>query len=147
MIEPRTLDGKIVQVDLEHLKVHVDVLPFLEEALRRVPTKNRPFIRVAVDLGRVIGTSQCVETDSSDQIYYASRPGRITQTRFVTTKTAQPCRLVTLIMKKAEMNYRLITAYIGDLAEKEVGDPSIRTENERMACENFWSCHALVPQT
>lgn len=139
-----TQDGRRVRINYEHLRVHQDVVPLLQEALSRVATENLQQVKVAVDLGRIVGHSLCVETDETDKIQYLRRPGRVTQTRFVTSKGAQPCSFVTLILKQAGEQYRLVTAYIGALAEKEPDDPSIRSSEERQVCEQFWASHALV---
>ena len=138
----KTYEGTPVFVDFQHLQQHSTVLPFLKEALEAVHAYGR-FCKVTVDMGRVIGVSECVETTDSDTIVMRQRPGRPNLTRFVLNRTPQPSSDITVVMVRQGKGYRLLTAYIGNLAEKEPGDPSL-TERDRAKSEAFWSCHALV---
>ncbi len=142
-----TKDGHNVFYSMYHLKVHADVTEHLEEAVSRIDTTGAPFIKVLVEFNRVIGKSTCVKVTSTDEFRYATRLGRKYPTRFVMNREPEPCSTVVVIMKltpeSEKYGYRLLTAYIGGLATKEVHDPKLSYEEAHEA-NAFWSEHALI---
>lgn len=140
----KTKDNQTVRINMEHLQQHRNVLFHLMDALMKIDTCNQKFIRIAVDLGRPLGRSDCVATNESDEIVYAQRKGRPILSRFVKNRVGGPCSLVTVIMVKKGNVYQLLTAYIGDLAEREPSDSSIRTKSDYEASVAFWKHHALT---
>lgn len=142
-----TKDGHKVYYSAYHLKVHEDVIEYLEEAVKLIDTKNSPFIKIALDFNKPIGYSTCISVSSNDEFRYAVRIGRKYPTRFVLNREPVPCSTITIIMKRTpnstNYGYRLLTAYIGGLATKEVHDPTLEYEEAHEA-NQFWSTHALI---
>jgi len=142
-----TNDGHKVYYSQYHLKVHADVIQYLEEAVQRIDSKDERFIKVCVDFGKTIGASTCVSVRDGDEFRYAKRIGRKYPTRFVMNREPEPCSTVTVIMKRTpnseNYGYTLLTAYVGGLATKEVHDPHLEYEEAHEANE-FWSKHALI---
>lgn len=142
-----TKDGYKVYFSAYHLKVHADVCEYLEEAMSTIDTNFAPFIKVAVQFDKIVGQSTCVNVHIGDEFKYAKRIGRKYPTRFVLNREPEPCSTVTVIMKRTPNNekydYTLLTAYIGELATKEVHDPKLTYEEVHEAHE-FWNSHALI---
>lgn len=140
----KTADGIVVDIDREHMKAHESVMPFLKQIIPTLVVGDQPFIKTAIDMGQIIGVTDCVETTQHDDIVYAKRPGRPGKTRFVKNRNPQPSSHVTLIMKRVGRRFKLLTGFIGNVAEKEPFDKSIRTDAEFMQAKHFWDRHALV---
>ncbi len=141
--------------------IHKTVQPFLAEAISKIEIKVDPIGRrivggccivreideksliLSVDMSHVIGGNTCVETGQGDEIIFAQRPNRAGLTRFVRNRQAEPCSIVTLILKQkeevAEEEYVLLTAFIGPPAELEPRHP-----NATEISKKFWNTHALV---
>jgi hypothetical protein len=114
----------------------------LQEALSHVTPNGAPFHRQLVDLGRIIGSTECVPTTDSDKIIFASRPGRSGLTRFVLNRDPLPCSSVVVVLKKREdgfNGYIVVTAFIGKLPEPEPWDRFATP-----AARQFWLTHALI---
>ncbi|WP_425953098.1 hypothetical protein [Ralstonia pseudosolanacearum] len=132
-----------------HMDQHRNVLPYLAETISKLQLKDvtEPVFRAAIDFGRIIGTSDCVETTAEDHIIYAQRVGRPNLTRFVLHRKPEPCSKVVVVLRRladAQADFGLLTAFIGDIAEREPGDPSLLTNSDRMVSQRFWDWHALV---
>lgn len=138
-----TKDGYSVHIPKKHMKLHRADIPAIIEALDRIEAKGEHFIKTCYDFGYQIGETVCVKTTADDEIVFASRIGRSTKTRFVRNRKPDPCSTVTIIMARTVDGYRLITGYVGGLAEREVDDPSISSTEEFTRCLKFWSEHAL----
>lgn len=141
--------------NVAHLEQHADVFPFLPEALelfsQQRSKSDPPFVAHAVDLGRIVGETVCVPTAPGDDVFFAQREGRRWPTRFVRGKSPIPVSSIAIAVKRlGDMkHYRLLTAYIGRHAPREVGDLSLRraTPEQRAESELFWSNHALIADT
>jgi hypothetical protein len=145
LVEYKTADKIVVQVNLNHMSQHPDVLQYLEEVISKVHANEQEVVKCMIDLGRPLGYKTCVETNESDEIVYAIREGRRILTRFVKNREPILCNKVTIVLKKLDhTRYAVLTAYIGEVAEKEAGDHSIKTEEEYTKCKNFWDNHALI---
>lgn len=145
-----TMQGHRVYLNPTHMKQHADVLPFLEEALAKItPPEDKTFSKHQVDLGRVIGLSSRVKVRPGDKFIWAQRVHRNTSTRFVLDRQPEPSQFVTIIMSREKRasrpdpTFRILTAFIGEMAEKEIGDTSIR-DDERERCIKFWKENALI---
>lgn len=140
-----TLNGAEVYVPMEHLNQHTDVIPHLKGVLGLIDTGNQTIVKLTLDVGYVVGKSDLVATDENDVIVHATRTGRGWPTRFAKNRESVDCSFITCVLKRQGFNkYRMLTAYVGLAAEKEVGDFSIRTPEERARSEQFWANHALV---
>ena len=132
-----------------HLNVHQEVLSVLPNALLKIQSGGLDFIKAEIDMGEIVGETQCVATNDCDVIVFAKRPGRFGLTRFVKNRKPSPCEVVAIILKKAEVEYILITAFIGALAPPEPWDKRAFgfSTNPKLAeaeAHEFWATHALV---
>ena len=127
-----------------HLNDNAELFELLPETLLKINSANQEFFVESIDLGREVGKSLCVETTTEDEIIYAQRKGRAGLTRFVKNRQADPTSFVTVILKKAEDGYVVITAFIGPKAEREPWDNNIKDDSEQDAADTFWNTHALL---
>jgi len=132
-----------------HLLQHTDAMALLPEAISKLELINHPVAddhvaSIQFDMGRIVGNTTCVETSEHDEIVYARRIGRHTVTRFVRNRHPVPCSDLTMVMKKTDTGFLVLTAYIGKIALREPDDRGIKTEEERKPCIEFWNKHALI---
>jgi hypothetical protein len=129
-------------------KIKPGLRALLPEALAKIEANGRGFFTEEVDMGRIIGNTICVTTDSSDEIVYARRIDVSRLTRFVKKRLAVPSSFITVILKKDNRDHThfvIIDAFIGNKARPEPFDlRSIRTDEERQDSIKFWSNHALI---
>lgn len=113
----------------------------LTSTLSNIEADNRDFIVHTKKFPSLIGTTLCLKTgsDSNEQITYAIRKGRKGYSRFIRGKTPEASDEFTVILKKVEDDYLLISAFVGPQADREPWDP-YADEGAR----NFWNTHALV---
>lgn len=132
--------GQVV-FDRPNSHLHKDILGILEEALLKINLKDENYQEVELDLGRVMGRTDCVETNDSDQIVYAKRRGRKGYSRFVKNRKSEDSSKIVIVLKKAkeENCYLLVTAFIGSFPGPEPWDP-----NATMQSKKYWSSHALI---
>ena len=134
---------------LDHLQAHPDVLDLLPEAASRIQLpEDGSFLATSVAMGRIVGDTGCVvvpETPWSGEALFAQRIGRDKASRVV-VGSGTPTDLVTVLaFKGQEGDYVLVSAWIGQLAEKEPWDGSIQAgSDEEARSRAFWSRHALV---
>ncbi len=133
----------------EHLLVHPEVTQLLEVAARRVILPiDGSFLARAVDLGRPVGYSGCVESEAvgeTKQATFAIRTARRKASRVVVGVKGSIVNTVVILAFQAREvtnTYVLVTSYVGDLAPKEPWDTLPGPERE--ASFAFWSEHALV---
>lgn len=148
-----TACGKKIFITSEtkkHLQAHSDVEEFLEEAILKIKIPdNVPYLEKAVDLGRTIGISTLVETNSiqpNRKTLFATRAGRNWPSRIACDLKGKSCNSVTLEIKfdKQANRYELSTAYIGFPCPDEPIHFSDRTSKEFKKSLDFWCRHALV---
>ena len=119
--------------DNPELKQHLPL------ALEHIDPQGRAFFVETVDLGETIGESRCVETDPNDQIVFAQRVGRFGLSRFVINKDAVLTSKLTVILRKGDLGYEVVTAFIGPKAEREPWDKTADSTSTE-----FWRTHALI---
>jgi hypothetical protein len=127
---------------LDRPNSHTHMAPdLLTEVIARLEPPALPFVKLRVDLGRVVGQSICVQTGTQDAIVYARRVNRQGPTRFVCDRRPVDCHSVIVILKATAMPkaFILISAFIGDHAEPEPWD-----RNATPAAWEFWRHHALI---
>ena len=136
----RTADGKVV-VDRCNSHLHSDVEAIIFDVLTMINTNGIEFVEVEIDLGRIIGTTSCVQTTKDDIIVFAQRLNRKGLTRFVLDRQKEPTSKIMVVLKKtASFNeYVLITAFLGNKPEVEPWDTRATS-----ASLEFWSKRALV---
>ena len=134
-----------------HINVAIDTLI---EALSKL-TPTGAFCKEVLDMGRIIGKSNCVEVTKDDNIVYVIRKDRKGPTPMAKNRTPVDCSLLTIILKQIETgDYLLISSYIGE-GEPEPWDSNFYDhftwekksnldEDLYQRCIHFWNTHALV---
>lgn len=122
-----------------HLYDNPELEQHLPLALERIDPDGRAFLVETVDFNEVIGESRCVQTGPEDEIVFAQRVGRFGLSRFVVNKDPVPTSELTVILRKSDAGYEVITTFIGPKAEKEPWDKTADSTSTE-----FWRTHALV---
>lgn len=135
-----------------HKDSHTDLIPkdVLDFAFMYFRGYTEPFIET-VELPTRFGTVECglygpAMGDLSIwemHVWYAKRPGRSWESRLINKPTRQTRRLTVVAGPYDGHPCVLYTVYSGPAAPKEPGDPTIKSEAERMGPEAFWAHHAL----
>lgn len=143
--------GEIVLTEetMVHLEAHPEARGLLAEAIARVrlPAEG-DFLKVVVDLGRVIGQTACVETNC-DVFLFAVRKGRTAPTRVVVGVEKSDTTTFVVLVHKDEVSgqWVLNTGYAGADAPREPHDRYFDDKldgDEFVEALKFWSEHALV---
>jgi hypothetical protein len=127
-----------------HIATHFADTPLLKaaviEALKNTDVDGDDMF-FEYNFGRVIGTTDLVETTDTDEVVFAIRTNRDVYTRFTTSQQPQDCPTVTIALKKHDDDgcYVLWSAWIGYIGPAFPGDA-----NETPDSKLYWSCHALV---
>lgn len=145
-----TKDGMRISIPastMEHMEAHKDVdFAILNEALKKISFKG-DFLKTAVDMGRVIGTTSCVEVGPEDDISYYYRKNRAGKTPFVKGRDKKDTSKIVIILRKTSKGIPiLITSWYGDIAPMEPWDARRKnlSDEEIEECDIFWNTHALI---
>lgn len=130
--------GEMV-TDRPNSHLHEGVQKVLSEALSRIESAGRDFFETEVVFDRVIGRAECVETKASDKVVWAVRPRRKGHTRFVMNRESTETCTLTVILKRVQAGFIIITAHFGRLAPHEPWDPYAGPQSRP-----FWDKHALI---
>lgn len=126
-----------------HLADDPGLEPLVREALLLVSPTPGPGWRVGeVDLGRIVGATDCVATGPDDPMEFVLRPTRDVPARFVVGRSAAPARHVSLVLRRSggELStWELWSAWVGRIAPPFPGEP-----NETAESHPFWQTLALV---
>lgn len=139
-----SLNGRMIFLNPAHTNIHLHVLenPQILSLVKEVVEQSvleGENVAIEKDLGRVVGVTNCVTTDESDDIIYAKRKKRDTFSRFVKNKQAQPTNFVTVILHEAEDGYELWSAWCGQPV------PMVRDSKGVLHGDKaFWENHALL---
>lgn len=144
--------GRIVvpRKTADHLRAHPEVVPHLGDAIARVRLPGGAFLRVAVEMGRLVGRSGLVETAPiavDEPALFARRVGRDFASRVVVGESGPEVSTIAVLAFADEASprtYVLVTAFVGALAPREPWDPNFESETERTEALEFWSRNALV---
>lgn len=124
-----TADGMPVFLDYAntnieyHLLETPDLIDLVREVLPSIQVSGEEQIVVERDLGRVVGTTNLVETTDSDEIVYAKRIGRDTYSRFAKHRQPVPCSSIVVVLRKGHGGYYLWTAMCGTLLPADAYNP------------------------
>ncbi len=134
----------VIDRENSHLASHLATYPLLSEALplalaQIIPDPQKEFYLQEVEMGRVVGKSICVATFESDQIIFAKRPNRFGATRFVENREPEESSKISVILKKGDGYYVLLSAFVGGLTPPEPWDRYAAPESL-----TFWNLHALI---
>lgn len=143
-----TRDGKKVY-DRKDTHIHEEqgiTKKLIRTALSRVYSNGRMFRKVEVRFNEPIGLTTCVEVTPKDEVVMVYRKGRAGLTPMVKGRSPESCNIFTIMISKNkdDDNYTLVTCFVGAGSMREPWDKGIKTEEERLQCEKYWSTHALV---
>ena len=130
----------------EHMEAHSYVTDeMLKEAIQKVNYEST-FWMDTIDLGRVIGTDNCVVVSDKDNVKMLYRKGRAGKTPIVYDKAAEETSLLTIgiCTDNEDGLVTVFTAFTGIKAPKEPWDPSLKSDEAKAESEAFWDSHALV---
>lgn len=114
-----TANGKEVCVDYKktninyHLLETPNLIELVKEALPNIVLEDLDQTVLEYDMGRVVGTTNLVETTQDDEILYAKRRDRDKYSRFVKNKELTPCSSLVIVIRKQDESYFLWTAMCG----------------------------------
>jgi hypothetical protein len=139
--------------DRKNSHIHKDALPNLVDVIPQL-TPNENFQIIEHDFGIVIGKTHCVEVSEKDfpNIYFAQRKHRDGETKFVQYRKPEPTQYMTVILKKIDQGYLVITAFNGRKPEPEPWDEKAFHNDPRgyeaakAASKRFWDNHALIEE-
>lgn len=118
-------DGEFVFLDWlntnveYHLLETPNLVDLVREVLPTIKLTGETQVVVERDLGRIVGTTNLVETTDEDEIVYAKRIGRSAYSRFAKNREPIPCRFVVVVLRKGDSGYYLWTAMCAKLLPKE----------------------------
>lgn len=121
-------DGYAVYLDYEHTNVayHLletpQLLEFVQEALPHLTLGSADQAVIEYDMGRVVGTTNLVETSGADEIVYAKRIGREKYSRFVKGRELVPCQFIVVVVRRRGDQRYLWTAMCGRLLPADAYD-------------------------
>lgn len=127
-----------------HAATHFEDTPQLASLVKEILANTvleGELVYFDTDMGRIVGTSDLVETDENDELVYAKRKNRDIYTVFTKSQTPQPSSLVSVYFERqADGSYALMSAWIGPSDSQ----PFPGDENETPESKTYWSHHALV---
>ena len=141
-------NGKRVVFDLvaSHAALHFREVPELrelvKEAVSAIPLEG-DLIAKDIDMGRIIGASNVVETTSKDTIVYAMRQNRPEQgyVPFTKSQPPQPSPLLSVYLTKIEDDtYQLESTWIGHYESPKFPE----MEHAEPESVSYWSTHAFA---
>jgi hypothetical protein len=116
-----------------------ELKPAVIEALSSIDVKGDSMF-FEYEMGRVVGTTDLVETTADDKIVFAKRTNRDVYTRFTKSQEPRDCSTITIALKRQnDYQYLLWSAWIGYKGPAFPGDT-----NETPDSKDYWSRHALV---
>jgi hypothetical protein len=140
-----TRNGVEVYVDLIHspAAAHIGEQPYILSLAKELLAATKltgAKVSIEHDFGRVIGTTEIVETTEKDAIVYAKRMKQPNYSRFVKRRQFAPSNYLSMLITKDDSgNYELQDVWIGRHA------PPFPTEEEKAPeSETYWANHAIV---
>jgi hypothetical protein len=100
-------------------------------------------INFDIDMGRIVGTTDVVQTNDSDQVVYALRKNRTEQglVPFVKSRQGEPCSYVSVsLIKQPGSSYLVSSAWIGEWDDPPFPGEPHANENSK----KYWKRHAFV---
>lgn len=125
-----------------HFKDSPNLRTLTKELLQNLELSGE-LIAKDIDMQRVVGNSDVVATESTDEIIYAMRKNREDQgyVPFTKSQSSQPSNLISIyLVRKSEDTYELSSVWIGEYESPMFPQMSNAT-NESIP---YWSKHAFV---
>lgn len=122
-----------------HFQDTPQILPYVKHILENTNLSGDG-MGLDVDTGTILGLSDCVQTDSSDEVVYAIRKNRDRHMRFTKSGKAEPSsRIAILLMRLEDGGYDLFSAWLGAQTPPTPNSPYANEQSRP-----FWAKHALV---
>lgn len=135
----------------EHLVAHAEVDDrFVQEVANKIILpQDGSFYHKEVDMGRIMGRAGRVKTEKiglDDPAWFVLRKGRVKPSRIVFDADAPLVSTVVVMADPTEDPdvYRLITAYVGKMSEREPHNKFISNPAEFIQAVKFWCREALI---
>lgn len=123
-------------------------LELLKEALSYMYANGANFKVKVVHFKRIVGINNCVAIRNFDEVVMVYRKGRKGPTPMVKNRGGEPCKEITIIIRKDKENtnrYTLITAFVGGKSQPEPWDKRLKPGSKELAESiEFWQTHALL---
>lgn len=116
--EPVFLDWSRTNVEY-HLLETPDLISLVSEVISTIPVMGEQQVVAERDLGRIVGTTNLVETTDGDDILYAKRIGRDAYSRFAKNRQPIACSSIVVVLRKGTSGYYLWTAMCAKLLPKD----------------------------
>jgi hypothetical protein len=102
-----------------------------------------PILSLEHDMGRIIGSSDIVETSEKDTIFYAQPYKKDVFSRYVKNRSMSPSKSLTTILEQdTEGHYELVDTWVGSYSPPFPGDEKATADSK-----NYWENHALIIDT
>ena len=122
-----------------HFRDTPQICPLVKQIIEHTDISG-DMMEFDVDTGKLLGTSDLVTTDESDDIVYAIRKNRDRHMRFTTSQQAQPSSMIAISLTRLnDKTYNLFSAWLGPMAPPTPNNPLANSKSKP-----FWSKHALV---
>lgn len=122
-----------------HFQDTPQIVPYVREIIENTNVSG-DIMEFDTDTGSVLGLSDLVEIDESDEIVYAIRRNRDRYMIFTKSRKPKPSSDVTVSLRRIdEKSYDLYSAWLGLVAPPTPDNPLANEESKP-----FWSKHALV---
>ena len=118
-------DGESVFLDWLNTNIDYHILEtpnlinLVSEVLSTINVMGAQQVVTERDLGRIVGTTNLIETTDNDEIVYAKRVGRDKYSRFAKNREPISCCSIVVVLRKGELGYYLWTAMCAKLLPKE----------------------------
>lgn len=126
-----------------HASTHFADTPQIRPYVKTVLESTEIFgdiMEFDADIGIILGVSDLVETDNSDNVVYAIRKNRDRHIRFTKSRKPELSSMIAISLKRLDDgNYDLYSAWLGPQAPPTPNSPLANKESKP-----FWSKHALV---
>ena len=124
-------------VDRPSSHLHNELKNLLPSVIKTITCNDQPFIEKELNCKQPVGYTTCVSVNGQDEIVYAKREGRNGLTKFVKNRKPELTCHITVILKKTNDFYTIITAYFGKKSEVETWDQRATPSSFK-----FWNEHA-----
>lgn len=126
-----------------HASTHFSDTPQIIPYVKRVLENTEIYgdnMEFDADTGTILGMSDLVETNDSDDIVYAIRKNRDRHMRFTKSQKPHPSSMIAISLKRLDDgSYDLYSAWLGPQTPPTPNSPFANSESKP-----FWSRHALV---
>lgn len=126
-------------VDRPYSHLHDGLKELLPNVIKSITCNDLSFIEKELTYKQPVGYTTCVSVNGQDDIIYAKRVGKTGFTKFVRNRKPELTCCITVILKKTNDYYTIITAYFGKKSELEPWDQRATPSSAK-----FWEEHALI---